>query len=43
MRKQLLAEIVDGECQECGMLGPMIAVKGKTLCEACERDFEELE
>ena len=44
MRKQqLLAEIVEGECHECGMIGPLIVKKTRNLCEICEGEFQELD
>jgi len=41
--QKLIAEVVLGECQECGMLGPVISIGNKTLCEDCEKEFKEAE
>jgi len=39
--QQTLLDISNGECQECGMIGPLF-VHGKfRLCECCESEFEE--
>jgi len=40
MRRQVLVEIMEGECQECGMIGPMIVHRDKKLCEVCEISFD---
>ena len=43
LKSQLTMEIKEGECQECGMVGLLIARYGKYMCEGCELDLEQEE
>lgn len=42
-RQQLMTEIVEGECPECGLIGPLMAVGNRHLCDHCELDFRTLD
>ena len=43
-KQQLLNEIIEGECPECGVIGPLISHGGaKHLCDVCDKDMQELE
>jgi len=37
-RQQMLLEIVEGECIECGMIGPLLVRGSVKLCESCEAE-----
>jgi len=38
-RQNLVIEIKEGECQECGMIGLLISQGNKEVCEDCEKDL----
>jgi len=33
-----MLEILDGECQECGVIGPLFCRGSVKLCESCESE-----
>ena len=40
LQQQVLTEIMDGECDECGVLGLVISRGRLKVCELCEKEME---
>ena len=42
-RQQLMTEVKEGECPECGLIGPLMSIRNRYLCDDCVLDFQELD